>query len=243
MRGNDKALGALISKAIVEQMAIVRAKFPNARFVTDLWQEGTRLMQEGLLKIPPEVITVWADTGYGLMQDNGKVRAGEGAYFYVAMMNNEANQLTEMVPVERIASEMARYQSAEATSFFLVNTSDIRPVIMTARATMDFAWNGATKTNSESYYRAWTREEFGKQAAPAVEAVLKEYFAAPAHQSVEAHKGEAVREYGDQIYQIEARQMMLNAMLEYPLSYAPDQAPKWKTPHHIAGGGPHKRLK
>ncbi len=237
VRNNDKALGALISKAVAEQMATVRAKFPKARFVTDLWQEGTRLMQEGYLKIPPEVTTVWADTGYGLMQDKGEVRAGEGAYFHVAMMNNEANQLTEMVPVQRIASEMSRYESAKATSFFLVNTSDIRPVVMTARATMDFAWSGAAEASSGSYYRDWTREEFGDRASPAVEAVLKEYFAAPAHQGVKGHQGEAAREYGDQMYQVEARQMMLNAMLDYPLSYVPDQAPKWETPRHVAGVG------
>ena len=70
-------------------MKIVRAKYPKAQFVTDLWQEGARLMQEGYLKIPPEVTLVWADTGYGDMQDGGKVAAGQGAYFHVAMMNGQ----------------------------------------------------------------------------------------------------------------------------------------------------------
>ena len=51
----------------------------SAQFVTDLWQEGARLMQEGYLTIPPEVTLVWADTGYGDMQDGGKVAAGQGA--------------------------------------------------------------------------------------------------------------------------------------------------------------------
>ena len=56
-------------------------------------------MHEGYLKIPPEVTLVWADTGYGDMQDGGKVAAGQGMYFHVAMMNGQANQLSEMVPV------------------------------------------------------------------------------------------------------------------------------------------------
>ena len=76
---NDPLLGQRISDAIAEQMKIVRAKYPKAQFVTDLWQEGARLMQEGYLKIPPEVTLVWADTGYGDMQDGGKVAAGQGA--------------------------------------------------------------------------------------------------------------------------------------------------------------------
>ena len=101
VRDNDPLLGKRISDAIAEQMKIVRAKYPNAQFVTDLWQEGARLMQKGYLKIPPEVTLVWADTGYGDMQDGGKVAAGQGAYFHVAMMNGNANQLSEMVPVDR----------------------------------------------------------------------------------------------------------------------------------------------
>ncbi|MEO6817816.1 MAG: glycosyl hydrolase 115 family protein, partial [Edaphobacter sp.] len=55
VKGNDKALGALISKAIDDQMRIVRAAHPDAKFVTDLWQEGARLVKQGDLAIPPEV--------------------------------------------------------------------------------------------------------------------------------------------------------------------------------------------
>ena len=95
MQNNDKALGALISKAIAEQIKIVDAVRPDAKFVTDLWQEGARLVQQGDMTIPPDVTTVWADTGYGDLQDRGKVAAGEGAYYHTAMMNNRANQLTK----------------------------------------------------------------------------------------------------------------------------------------------------
>ena len=142
VRNNDPLLGQRISEAIADQMKIVRAKYPNAQFVTDLWQEGARLMQEGYLKIPPEVTLVWADTGYGDMQDGGKVAAGQGMYFHVAMMNGQANQLSEMVSVKTIQSEIGRYIKAGATSYFLVNTSDIRPYVMTTRAVMDMAWAG-----------------------------------------------------------------------------------------------------
>jgi hypothetical protein len=78
VRGNDQLLGKRVSGAIADQIKIVRARYPKAQFVTDLWQEGARLMQEGYLKIPPEVRLVWADTGYGDMQDGGKVTSGQG---------------------------------------------------------------------------------------------------------------------------------------------------------------------
>ncbi len=196
VRNDDPLLGQRISEAIADQMKIVRAKYPNAQFVTDLWQEGARLMQEGYLKIPPEVTLVWADTGYGDMQDGGKVASGQGMYFHVAMMNGQANQLSEMVSVKTIQSEIGRYIKAGATSYFLVNTSDIRPYVMTTRAVMDMAWagnltgdlTGAPSTGGDSdakgdaddvFYRRWITEEFGPRSVDALTKMYKEYFAAP----------------------------------------------------------------
>jgi hypothetical protein len=196
VRNNDPLLGQRISEAVADQMKIVRAKYPNAQFVTDLWQEGARLMQEGFLKIPPEVMLVWADTGYGDMQDGGKAAAGQGMYFHVAMMNGQANQLSEMVSVKTIQSEIGRYINAGATSYFLVNTSDLRPVAMTTRAVMEMAWSGNLTGNltgvsattggadakgdaDDAYYRRWITEEFGPRSVNALTRMYKEYFAAP----------------------------------------------------------------
>lgn len=102
VRDNPQAEGRLISKAIAEQVRLVQEKHPDAVFITDLWMEGSKLMRSGDLKIPPNVITVWPDTGYGDMQDDGRVQAGQGAYIHVAMENGDANQLSELTPVSRI---------------------------------------------------------------------------------------------------------------------------------------------
>ena len=231
VKGNDKALGALISKAIADQMRIVRAAHPDAKFVTDLWQEGARLVKQGDLTIPPEVTLVWADTGYGYLQDNGQVAAGQGAYYHVAMMNDRSNQLTEMVPVDRIDSELGRYIKAKATAYLLLNTSDIRPVSMTTKAVMDIAWKGLPTESAHpanDFYRQWATEEFGAKAAPAVAKVYEAYFQAP------AHFGTPPLEYGDQLYHTESRRMMLTYMIDSPIYSVPSQAPKWEQPR-IAG--------
>ncbi len=235
VRGNDRALGALISKAIQDQMNIVRSVHPDATFVTDLWQEGARLVQQGYLKIPPEVITTWADLGYGYLQDRGQVASGQGAYYHVAMMNTRANQLTEMVPVERIVSELGRYTAAGATQYLLINTSDIRPVSMTTKATMDIAWKGSLPGGTDAaanYYRQWAADEFGDKAAPKIAALYKKYFQAP------AHFGDPPVEYGDQLYHTEGRQMMLTYMIDSPLFALPEQSPKWEVPQLIGPGYP-----
>jgi Ni/Co efflux regulator RcnB len=233
VNGNDPLLGERISSAIQQQMKIVRAVHPDAKFVTDLWQEGARLVQEGYLKIPPEVMTVWADDGYGYIQDKGQVATGQGTYYHVAMMNNRTNQLTEMVPIERIAEELGRYVKAGATQYFLVNTSDIRPYTLTIRAVMDYAWLGrlpGAEKEPSGYYRHYAAEEFGDKAAPAIAEMYKSYFAAP------AHFGDPPREYGDQIYHTEGRQMMQTWMVDAPLYAIPSQSPKWTMPRLVGDG-------
>ncbi|HUV70360.1 MAG TPA: glycosyl hydrolase 115 family protein [Terracidiphilus sp.] len=225
VRGNDKAQGHLISKAIAEQMRIVRAKYPDAVFITDLWMEGAKLMRSGDLVIPPEVITVWADTGWGYMQDDGEAKSGEGAYIHVAMYNTVANQLSEMTPVSRIFSSLGRFEKAGATSFLLVNTSDIRPVTMGASAVLDFGWRGASIGSSDEFYKNWSSEEFGAKAAPAVEAVYKAYFNAPADLP-----GTPPRSYGDNYYHTMARELMRNVMIQWPTYWLPGQSPFWTKP-------------
>ena len=232
VQNDNRALGRLITKAIADQISIVRELRPDAKFVTNLWQEGARLVQQKLLTIPSDVATVWADDGYGYLQDAGNVTAGQGAYDHVAMMNGRANQLTEMVPVERSLSEMGRYIKAGATNYFLVNTSDIRPVAMSTEAVMNIAWRGLPKdaSTADDFYRQWATAEFGEAIAPELAALYKEYFKAP------AHSGDPIHEYGDQLYHTEARQMLLTYMTDAPLYSIPGQAPKWTPPRILLPG-------
>jgi hypothetical protein len=241
VQNNDPLLGQRISEAIADQMKIVRAKYPNAQFVTDLWQEGARLMQKGYLKIPPEVSMVWADTGYGDMQDGGTVAAGQGAYFHVAMLNGQANQLSEMVPVSRIQSELGRYIDAGATSYLLLNTSDIRPVAMTSRAVMEVAWGGVPKEGNaeDAFYREWITKEFGAGAVNELTSVYKEYFAAPSLRQSFTRPGAAApspslskiqREIGDQRYYDESRRIILDTLSQHQVINVPSQSPKWTQP-------------
>jgi Glycosyl hydrolase family 115 len=230
-RDHDKALGQLIGTAMADQISIVRSVRPEAKFVTNLWQEGARLVRQGDLKIPPEVSTLWTDDGYGYLQDHGEVTAGQGIYDHVAYMNGGANQLTEMVPVERHFSELGRYIRAGATEYFLVNTSDIRPVTMSIRAVMDAVWKGLPGGDdpADEFYREWSVEEFGEEAAPRLVELYKEYFKAP------AHFGDPEHEYGDQYYHTEVRQMLLTYMIDSPLYALPSQSPKWMPAHFFNG--------
>lgn len=233
VRGNNQALGRLISKAIADQMRIVRERHPDAQFITSLWQEGARLAQQGDLTIPPEVSAVWPDDGYGYLQDKDEVAKGQGAYYHIAVMNFRANQLSEMVPVERIFSELGRYIQAGATNYLLVNTSDIRPVPLTLKAIMEAAWKGVPAGGADAgnqFIRRWAADEFGPRAASQVAGVYEDYFKAP------ARSGSPEHEYGDQLYHTEARHMLLTYMIDAPLYAIPSQAPKWVQPRIFGHG-------
>jgi glycosyl hydrolase family 115 (putative glucuronidase) len=166
------------------------------------------------------------------LQDHGEVSAGQGIYDHVAMMNGRANQLTEMVPIERSYSEIARYVKAGATKYFLVNTSDIRPVPMSVRAVMDAVWQGVHEVEDPAgdFYREWSTEEFGKNAAPKLVKLYQEYFKAP------THFGDPPHEFGDQLYHTEARRMQPTYMVDSPLYALPNQAPKWEPARTLDGG-------
>ena len=57
----------MISRVIARQMEIVRAHDPNALFCTNIYGEMAGLYRSGDLRVPAEVVKVWADNGYGRM--------------------------------------------------------------------------------------------------------------------------------------------------------------------------------
>jgi Glycosyl hydrolase family 115 len=179
----DAERAATIQRAIAKQTEIVSGLQKNPFFLMNAWMEAVPFLSSGLLKIPAGVTQVWPDNGHGVIRDDGRIRAGDGVYYHTAMYNSMANQLTEMVPLERIQRELGRAAKAHATEYLLVNTSDIRPVPMTTRAVMELAWNAKPWVDNAgqaaTYLADWCRQEFGTAAAPLLAQYYRAYFAAP----------------------------------------------------------------
>lgn len=179
---DDAGHAKAIRQAIDRQMEIVRASRRDPYFLMNAWQEAVPLVRSAALKIPEGVHLVWPDNGHGIIRDENTIAAGQGVYYHTAMFNSRANQLTEMVPLERIQRELGRAAKAGATEYLLVNTSDLRPVTLTTRAVMELAWNAKSWQNAAApaeYLARWSREEFGRRAADAASAYYRAYFAAP----------------------------------------------------------------
>jgi hypothetical protein len=101
------------------------------------------------------------------------------------MFNGRANQLTELVNPGRIHSEMSRFVRAGATSYLVVNISDVRPVPLTTDYVMKMAWDASAeikKTSEQAlddHLLAWSRKQFGQEQAKAIAEIYKEYFTTP----------------------------------------------------------------
>lgn len=199
----------VIQSAIDKEIEIIRDLHPGAPIVFNAWAEGATFLRQGLLKIPPDVTIVWPDDGHGTLQDRGDIRAGEGEYYHTAMIDWRSNHFSELVPLETIRAELGRAARAGATDYLIVNTSNLRPVVMTSRATMELAWNPApwmstTTDEASTYMKQWSTEEFGRKAAAAVDAYYRAYFAAPAHYAPAADA-----RMGDQFYEIMSRMLLV----------------------------------
>ena len=183
------ARGAVITAAIAKQVELIRASDPNAVITSNLWNEGGELMHAGHLKLPDGVVQVWPDDGSGMIRDNETVRAGQGTYYHTAMVSRYGNQLSEMVPPSRIANQLGRFARAGATSYFLLNVSDVRPVPLTTDCAMRMAWNAApwlarTDAENEKVFLAdWSRRQFGPEQAEAVAGLYSRYFDMPCHRA------------------------------------------------------------
>lgn len=246
----------VIQDAIAREIEILKQQYPHPHIILNAWAEAAPFIRQGLLKVPEGVTLVWPDDGHGTIQDRGEISAGEGEYYHTAMIDWRSNHFSELVPLERIRHELGRAAKAGATDYLIVNTSNLRPVVMTSRATMELAWNpkawiAESPDEAMAYMNKWSTLEFGAKAASAVDNYYKAYFAAPAHYS----KADDAR-MGDQFYEIMSRFILVQLskgnlnlpFRRFGMRAAPTVAqfaanieseceqavPRWQTAEHLA---------
>jgi hypothetical protein len=118
------------------------------------------------------------------------------------MYNGGANQLTEMVPVDSIESQMLNFtKAAKSTKHAIINLSDLRPVPMTTQAWAQLVWDPAPfaanpdpLATALSAYAAFGRAACGLDApaASTFATMWAAYFAIPFVQSGQADNRLAV---------------------------------------------------
>jgi hypothetical protein len=137
------------------------------------------------------------------------------------------NQLTEMVPPARIYQELGRFIRADATEYFLLNLSDVRPVPLSTDCAMKLAWDAtpyrgkSDQENQATFLLDWSHRHYGAVAAPQVAALYHEYFDVPSHRAEARQSDHAphshLRVLGSEMFPVLLEGQSLTAKLQADL--------------------------
>lgn len=150
--------GKLISDIMQEQYELVKKYVPDPVCCTNLYGETMELYQQGFLKLPEQVIMIWADNGYGKMvsrrqgNHNPRVTAlperglqdrSHGVYYHVSFYDLQAANVLTMIPnsMDFVKKELENAWECGIKSLWLINCSNIKPHVYP----LDFIaslWNG-----------------------------------------------------------------------------------------------------
>ena len=142
-----EARGVLMGELIRRQYKLVKARFPEAVCAVNLYGEVMELYRTGCLKLPDQVIKIWADNGYGAMvsrrQGNHNPRvpalpvpgdAGpHGIYYHASFYDLQAgNHITIMPnPPEFVADTLNTVLERGVSDYWIINCSNVKPHVFT----------------------------------------------------------------------------------------------------------------
>jgi hypothetical protein len=130
--------------------------------------------------LPDDVMIIWPDDNDGHMRGlpSGLGKWKHGVYYHLAYLGGRlSKQLTHTVNPKTVAEQFDKITKAGATEYLLVNVSELRDYVMTARMVADVTWDApkifATPGAEDRYTSWWSREYFGSARASAA---YQEYF-------------------------------------------------------------------
>ena len=186
----DELRGRLLSKLIRAQYDMVKAQDPNAVCCTNLYGEIMELSRKGFLKLPEDVIRIWADNGYGKMvsrrQGNHDPRVPSlpeknadglhGIYYHVSFYDLQAaNHMTLLPsPPETVEAELKRAMERGAGYFWIINSSNIRPHVYYLDLIAELWRKGAV--SPKQHCREYAERYYGADAGGTVAECIEHYF-------------------------------------------------------------------
>jgi hypothetical protein len=179
-------------EVIHEQVEMTRELVPKDKppiFHFTMFNEMLPQYQKnpGAFDLPADVIIVWPDDNDGHMRGlpAGLGKWKHGVYYHLAFLGgNLTKQLTHTVPPSTVAEQFDKIVKSGATEFMLLNVSELRDYVMTARMVAEITWDApaiySQPDAAERYTRWWAREYFegpvGTNASADVEAAYGQYF-------------------------------------------------------------------
>lgn len=180
--------GALLSRLIRRQYDLVQSIAPGATCCTNLYGEILELYQAGHITLPPDIIRIWADNGYGKMVSrrqgahDPRIRSlpqgpgHHGLYYHVSFYDLQAAGHITTLPnsAEFVVSELTQVLNHGADDLWIINCSNIKPhaylLSLIARI-----WQTG-KVDAEAYGLAYFSEYYDPGHAPSLLACQKRYW-------------------------------------------------------------------
>jgi hypothetical protein len=146
----EEAKAEIINKVIRLQYDMVKSVLPDAVCAINIYGELTQMYRENLLKLPPDVLEIWADNGYGKMvsrrQNKEDLRTpvlstantlgnARGIYYHVAFHDLQAsNFLAKLANSPMfVSTELESVRKAQMDTLVVTNTGNIKPHILFLR--------------------------------------------------------------------------------------------------------------
>lgn len=178
----DAERAAVISGAIREQQALVRELTGDDQALcsTTLWAEGVVFNQRGLLELPSDVITVFADNcaGWRLQDDFFQSPVRPGAWYgvychHAVVIGTHLAQAIGAGDFHRVLTEALK---TRPLCYAIFNASNVREFIHGLQATAEITAHPA-EFSPEEFLRRWVAEHFSG-CHEEVCACYREYFEA-----------------------------------------------------------------
>ena len=210
-------MGSLIK----EQLEMVKAECPGAVCSTNLYGEAMELYQKGCLKLPEEVIKIWADNGYGKMvtrrQGNHNPRipslpatdfeSAHGIYYHASFYDLQAaNHMTMLPnPPEFVENELKNVLQHGANDFWIINCSNVKPHVFYLNFLAELWKTGSVEP--QEFMQEYVKKYYGSEQKEEILCSIKNYWNAAVKYGMQEDE-----HAGEQFYNYVARMLISRYM-------------------------------
>ncbi|TZF86497.1 glycosyl hydrolase (plasmid) [Pedobacter sp. BS3] len=177
---------ALLERIVKDQRQILKeetGKEPSA--IPQLWalyKEVQDYYDKGM-RVPDDVTLLLCDDNWGnirkLPKSGDRPRAGGyGIYYHFDYVGDPRNyKWLNTNPITKVWEQMHLAYRYKATTIWLVNVGDIKPMEFPTEFFLDYAWSPEKwpAERLEDYTRLWARREFGNSYTNEIAAIVSAY--------------------------------------------------------------------
>lgn len=185
-----QARGQLLSELILKQYNLLKSCLPQAVCCTNLYGETMELYQQGHLRLPEDVISIWADNGYGKMvsrrqgNHNPRIRAlpvpGQGGchglYYHASFYDLQAASHMTMLPnpPDFVRQELGEALTLGVKDYWIINCSNIKPHVYTLSYIAALWQHG--DADPEAHLMDYCARYYGEDNAAMAAACFRAYY-------------------------------------------------------------------